>query len=69
MTGVLFRNEEWEYNGNTGWSTRCCAFAAVGDIRDGNFKMPKEKPLKNKAPAAAIPDFKEEPYTGKLPWD
>lgn len=69
MTGVLFRNEEWEYNGNTGWSTRCCAFAAVGDIRDGKFKMPKDKPLKNKAQTAAIPDFKEEPYTGKLPWD
>ena len=69
MTGVLFRNEEWEHNGNTGWSTRCCAFTAVGDIRDGKFKMPKDKPLKNKAQAAAIPDFKEEPYTGKLPWD
>ena len=69
MTGVLFRNEEWEYNGNTGWSTRCCAFAAVGDIRDGKFKIPKDKPLKNKTQTTAIPDFKEEPYTGKLPWD
>ena len=47
--GVLFRNREWEYNGKTGWSTECCALACVGDIRDGNFKMPKDKPLKEKA--------------------
>jgi hypothetical protein len=69
--GVLFRNEEWEYNGQTGWSTKCCAFAAVGDIRDGSFKMPKDKPLKNKAADStpAIPDMKEETYNGSLPWD
>ena len=68
--GVLFRNEEWENDrGDTGWKTECCSFIPVDDAKNGNFKMPKDKPLKNKAPAAAIPDFKEEPYTGKLPWD
>lgn len=46
--GVLFRNREWEMNGNTGWTTECCALACVGDIRGGNFKMPKDKPLKDK---------------------
>lgn len=44
--GVLFRNKEWEKDGKTGWFTECCALACVGDIRDGNFKMPKDKPLK-----------------------
>lgn len=48
MVGVLFREREWEMNGNTGWTTECCAFASVEDIRSGNFKMPKEKPLKDK---------------------
>lgn len=68
--GVLFRNEEWEYEGNTGWSTRACTFACVGDIRDGNFKMPKDKPLKNKT-TSAIPNFQEAtiPDNVKLPWD
>jgi len=69
MVGVLFRSEEWEWDGNTGWKTKCCAFAAIGDIRDGKFKMPKDKPLKNKAPISAIPETREEAYTGSLPWD
>lgn len=71
--GVLFRNEEWEHNGNTGWSTRACALACVGDIKDGKFKMPKDKPLKNKQSSTpAIPGGFEEttiPDDVKLPWD
>lgn len=71
--GVLFRNEEWEYNGNTGWSTKACSLACVGDIKDGKFKMPKDKPLKNKQGSTpAIPDGFEEttiPDDVKLPWD
>ena len=69
--GVLFRNEEWEYNGNTGWSTRCCTFAPIGDVRDGTFKMPKDKPLKNKsgASSAAMPGNWTEESNVSLPWD
>ena len=48
MVGVLFRNFEWEMNGNSGWSTECCTFVSVEDIRNGNFKQPKDKPLRNK---------------------
>ena len=44
--GVLFRNKEWEYNDNTGWTTECCAVTTAQDVRDGNFKTPKDKPLK-----------------------
>lgn len=47
--GVLFRNKEWDYNGSTGWTTECCAVTTAQDIRDGNFKMPKDKPLKKQA--------------------
>lgn len=46
LVGVLYRNEEWSMNGNTGWSTKCCALASVEDIRKGKFRMPKDKPLK-----------------------
>ena len=57
--GVLFRNFEWEMNGNSGWSTECCTFVSVEDIRNGNFKQPKDKPLRNKpvnnAPASNFP--------------
>lgn len=50
--GVLFRNEEWEMNGNTGWGTKCCALESVENVRTGKFKMPKDKPLKNKQSGA-----------------
>ena len=61
MVGVLFRNKEWEMDGNTGWTTECCTFTTVDDVRNGKFKMPKDKPLKNK-PLEIKPvpaDFKE----------
>lgn len=44
--GVLFRNREWEYNGSTGWTTECGAVTSVEKIRTGDFKIPKDKPLK-----------------------
>ena len=51
--GVLFRNKEWEYNGSTGWTTECCAVTTAKDVREGNFKLPKDKPLKAKGTASA----------------
>ena len=50
MVGVLFRNFEWEMDdGRSGWSTECCTFVSVEDVRTGNFKQPKDKPLRNKS--------------------
>ena len=50
MVGVLFRNFEWSMDdGRSGWSTECCTFVSVEDVRTGNFKQPKDKPLRNKA--------------------
>lgn len=60
--GVLFRNFEYDVDGNTGWSTECCSLDSVEDIQNGNFKMPKDKPLKKKAvamPAAPVVNFEE----------
>ena len=49
MVGVLFRNFEWSMDdGRSGWSTECCTFVSVEDVRTGNFKKPKDKPLKRK---------------------
>ena len=50
MVGVLFRNFEWEMDDwRSGWSTECCTFVSVEDVRTGNFKQPKDKPLRNKS--------------------
>lgn len=46
--GILFRNEEWEYNGNTGWAVRPFRAISVNKARSGDFTLPKDKPLKNK---------------------
>ena len=63
--GLLFRNEEWEWQDKSGWTTRAFAVLTVGDVHDGHYKMPKDKPLKNKQnnaqPSAAIP--------ASNPWD
>ena len=48
FVGCLIRNEEWEYNGKTGWSTRPFKFVPVSDIKSANFEIPKDKPLTKK---------------------
>lgn len=55
--GVLFRNKEWSMNGNTGWTTECCAFDSAQRIRDGEFRMPKDKPLPETASAVNFGGF------------
>lgn len=69
LVGVLFRNFEWEIDGNTGWSTECGAFVSVDDIRNGNFRQMKDRPLKNKPVEVkpTVADF-EEIDTGDLPF-
>lgn len=47
--GVLMRNEEWEYNGKSGWAVRPYRVLSADDARNGVFRLPKDKPLKNKS--------------------
>lgn len=54
MVGVLFRNFEYDVEGRQGWSTECCTFVSVEDVRTVNFKQPKDKPLRNKTANNAI---------------
>lgn len=67
IVGVLFRNKEWEMNGNTGWTTECCALTSVEDIRNGKFRQPKDKPLKNK-PVSETGTFYDVKDDGPLPF-
>lgn len=48
LVGCLIRNEEWEYNGRTGWNTKPFKFVPVSDIKNGKFEIPKDKPLNKK---------------------
>ena len=49
LVGGLFGNKEWENDGETGWFTDCRTFCSVEKIRAGDFTIPADAPLKNKA--------------------
>lgn len=67
--GVIYRNREWEYNGNTGWTTEAGGSDSIENIRNGKFKMLKDKPLKNKgASSAAATDYEEAGSEEELPF-
>ena len=63
--GIVFRSEEWEYNGKNGWRTAPFKMVSVADVKSGNVKIPDPKPLNNKASqtsaasAADLSDFVE----------
>lgn len=66
LIGVLFRNKEWEYNGQTGWTTECCSVTDIESIRSNKYKTPKDKPLTNKTPTG-FTDLSDE-GDSDLPW-
>ena len=43
--GILFRNEEWAYDGKTGWAVRPFRAISVDSVLEGKFTLPKDKPL------------------------
>ena len=44
--GLLLQNKEWEFGNKTGWTAQPYGFIAVENVREGKFKIPKDKPLK-----------------------
>ena len=68
MVGGLFRREEWQMNGREGWTTKCFKFLSLDDVRDGKFSTPKDKPLKNKEPAAPVFQPVEDEDDGFMPF-
>lgn len=64
--GVIFRNEEWDYQGKQGWKAQPFKFIEAEKIRQGKFTVPKDKPLSgssssvSSAPSTApASDFEE----------
>lgn len=50
--GILFRNEEWEYNGKNGWAVRPFRAISADTVRNEEYTLAKDKPLKNRTVAA-----------------
>lgn len=64
--GLLYRNKEWEYNGNRGWTTEAAGTESIDNIREGKFRALKDKPLATKP--VEQPVFTEEADDGELPF-
>lgn len=43
--GIMMRNEEWAYNGKTGWNVRPFRAIFADSVRNEEFTLPKDKPL------------------------
>lgn len=57
IIGILFRNEEWEYEGKSGWAVRPFKALSVDSVADGKFRIPDDKPLKNKTSSASYDSY------------
>ena len=51
--GILFRNEEWEWKGKTGWKVRPFRALAVETVRSNSYTLPEDRPLNGNAASAA----------------
>ena len=49
--GILFRNEEWEWQGKSGWSVRPLRAMSADSVREGNYTIPDDKPLASRSNA------------------
>ena len=62
VVGMLFRKEEYDYNGHTGMTTRAFRAIAADRVRAGDIKIPEPKLLNNgsAAPAATFQPLKDD---------
>lgn len=64
--GLLYRNKEWEYNGRSGWTTEAISAESIDNIREGKFRVPKDKALPVKPTAPVFTEDVED--DGELPF-
>lgn len=53
QVGIIFRNEEWEYNGKSGWAVRPFRAISAASVREEKYTIPQDKPLANKSGASS----------------
>lgn len=58
--GLLYRNKEWEYAGRSGWTTEAASSDSIQNIRDGKFRIPKDKPLPPKEEAPVFTEMEDD---------
>ena len=68
VVGALFRSEEWEYQGKTGFATRCFKFIPADMIKSGKFKVPADKLLAKAISGPSGQNFEEISSGDDLPF-
>jgi hypothetical protein len=58
--GLIYRNKEWEYNGKTGWTTEAGAAESIDNIRNGKFRLLKDRTLANRTTQAVTESVESE---------
>lgn len=57
--GLLYRNKEWEYDGRSGWTTEAAGTDSIDNIREGKFRVPKDKALPTKSIAPVFTEIED----------
>lgn len=47
--GAVFGNKEYDYEGRRGWFTNCDHLVSAEEIRQGRFRIPADKPLRQES--------------------
>ena len=66
--GLIFRDQEWEYEGKTGITAQPFTLISLEKLRSGEFTIPTPKYLNNTTAAAPSPGFAQIPLTDDLPF-
>lgn len=66
--GALFRSEEWDYQGKTGFATRCFKLIPAEMIKSGKFKVPADKLLTKTVSGPSGQNFEEISSGDDLPF-
>ena len=68
MLGVVFRREQYEYNGELKWSCKPYSVRHIEDIRAGKVKVPEDKYLNQGGIAAESPGDSFEVIDADVPF-
>lgn len=52
--GILFREEEWEWQGKRGWSVKPFRAMTASKVRNGEYTIPEKRPLRGDAADVGI---------------
>jgi len=66
--GMIFRDEEYDYNGYQGFTARPYGVITLESLKEGRFTLPQPKRLKGSAGAAAAPTTSPDLLDDDLPF-